>query len=69
VPALLRLAELNATTEPVVAEALLEQAITISPNDAELHRRLGHQLISMGDVAAGRAQLRAAAKLRDGAFH
>jgi tetratricopeptide (TPR) repeat protein len=65
-PALLGLAELATPSVPVEAAALLDQAVTIAPADAEAHRLLGKVLISMGEKRAGRNQLLVAARLGTG---
>ena len=48
---------------PVESVALASQAVSLAPDDAAAHRLLGDVLISMGETAAGRAQLRIADRL------
>jgi tetratricopeptide (TPR) repeat protein len=63
ISAIYNLATLEANSSPVEAEALYEQVIRLSPNDASAHFNLGYVLISLGHRSAGVAQIDRGIKL------
>lgn len=62
-PAMFNLATLEAKHNPGEARSLYLQVIKLSPRDADAHFNLGYVLISMGQSAAGHAQINLAVKL------
>ncbi len=63
ISALYNLATLEASSSPVEAEALYEQVIKLSPNDASAHFNLGYVLISLGQRKAGLSEINRGIKL------
>ncbi len=63
ISAIYNLATLEATSSPIEAEALYEQVIRLSPNDASAHFNLGYVLIALGHKSAGQAQINRGIKL------
>jgi tetratricopeptide (TPR) repeat protein len=63
ISALYNLATLEASSSPLEAEALYDQVIKLSPNDASAHFNLGYVLISLGHKAAGEAEINKGIKL------
>ncbi|MGC2176055.1 MAG: tetratricopeptide repeat protein [Acidimicrobiales bacterium] len=63
ISALYNLATLESSSSPLEAEALYDQVIKLSPNDASAHFNLGYVLISLGHKAAGDAEINKGIKL------